>query len=529
MREALDGSDDFAALHAAHARAWAHIWDKVALDIERCELACPLRFHAFHLLQTISPHTFSLDAGIPARGWHGEDYHGHIFWDELYVLPFLNFRFPDLAKEALLYRYRRLDAARAAAQKEGYAGAMYPWRSASDGHEVTPCHQKNLLNGTWMHDHTYRQRHIGSAIAFNIWNYYLATGDTEFLADYGAEMMCEIARFWASIASLDPASGHYEIKGVIGPDEYHNAYPGRAQAGLDNNAYTNVMAVWTLCRARDALDCLPPYRRQRLRQHLHLADEELQRWDEISRRMVVPFHGDGIISQFDGFDQLEHFDLEMLPPSLADERIDWALRAIGRNPDEFQLSKQADVLTLFYLLPEKEVMSLFARMGYAFDHAAMQRTAQYYLARTMHRSSLSYVVYAGAYARIDPALSWNLYLQVLHTDLNPLKGESVAEGVHLGAMGGSLDILQRRYLGISADADGLVLEPAVPPELGGISLRIRYRGLLLHIEAGGETVQVTSDSSNRNPVPILQQGKRAQLAPGEAIQVPARCGCISQG
>jgi alpha,alpha-trehalase len=519
VQAALRSAGDYDDLLEHHARAWEEIWEKVALDIEETELACPLRFHAFHIMQTVSPHTFRLDAGVPARGWHGEAYRGHIFWDELYVLPFLNFRFPDLAREALLYRYRRLDAARTAARETGYSGAMYPWRSASDGREVTPRHQKNLLNGAWMHDHTYRQRHIGSAIAFNIWNYYLATGDAAFLADYGAEMLCEIARFWASIMRLNARTGRYEIKNVIGPDEYHNAYPGRSGSGLDNNAYTNVMAAWTLLRAVDALACLPAERSARLKHELGLEHEELSRWEEISRKMYVPFHGDKVISQFDGFEQLLAFREDMLPSSLANERTDWALGAIGRSTDEFQITKQADVLTLFYLLPEQEVIDLLGRMGYPFDHAALLRTAHYYLERTVHDSSLSQVVYAGALARVDPAMSWKLYRQVLETDLCPLKGESVTEGVHLGAMGGSLDILQRRYLGISACADALHIEPAIPVELGTVRLGIRYRGLLLQLESSGQNVFISSDKSNREALPFVHRGNRKILGPGESMEI----------
>ncbi|MGV3740873.1 MAG: glycoside hydrolase family 65 protein [Burkholderiaceae bacterium] len=522
VQAALHSALDYDGLLAQHGRAWREIWAGVALEVDDAKLACPLRFHAFHIMQTIAPHTFQLDAGVPARGWHGEGYRGHIFWDELYVLPFLNFRFPELTREALMYRYRRLDAARAAAREAGYEGAMYPWRSAGDGREVTPRHQKNLLNGAWMHDHTYRQRHIGSAIAFNIWNYWLATADVEFLADCGAEMLIEIARFWAGIARMNPRSGRYEITGVIGPDEYHNAYPGRSQAGLDNNAYTNVMAAWTLLRAQDVLRVLPGKSCSLLRQRLDLQETELERWDEISRKLHIPFHGDNIISQFDGFEQLLEFSEDMLPPSLAKERTDWALGAIGRSTDEFQLTKQADVLALFYLLPEAEVIALLDRMGYRFDHAALLRTAHYYLDRTVHDSSLSHVVYAGALARVDPELSWKLYQQVLHTDLNPLKGESIAEGVHLGAMGGSLDILQRRYLGISACADGLHIDPALPAALGRVRLTIHFRGALLHIESCGRNLLVSADASNKREVILFHRESRSCLEPCGSLQIAAR-------
>lgn len=509
----------FSAIRAAHERSWEELWSRTAIDVDNGEAARTLRLHAFHILQTISPHTAKIDAGIPARGWHGEGYHGHIFWDELFVFPFLNFRFPMLAKELLLYRYRRLDAARRAAREAGYRGAMYPWRSAGDGQEVTPTHQKNLLNGQWMRDHTYLQRHIGSAIAFNIWQYYLTTGGDEFMSEYGAEMMLEIARFWASIARLRKIDERFEIRGVIGPDEYHNAYPHSDSPGLDNNAYTNVMAVWTLCRALEVLELLPAGRRAEIVQGLDLNDSELVLWERISRAMHVPFHGDGIVSQFEGFERLAEFRPDVLPPSLADERADWALRTIGQSPDEYQLTKQADTLTLFYLLPEDEVAELFNRLGYTFDRGCMRRTANYYLDRTTHRSSLSRIVYAGGLAQLDPGLSWQLYEHALHTDLNTHKPESTAEGIHLGAMAGTLDILQRRYLGICACKEGLRVDPALPPKLGEVRLALRYRNNEIDITGSAEEVQVASRISNREAITVLHGGMTSRLEPGSAITV----------
>ncbi|GIZ50135.1 hypothetical protein NCCP691_01490 [Noviherbaspirillum aridicola] len=516
--EAVAGAPDFDTLQERHARAWERMWADVAIEADRADVLRALRFHAFHILQTVSPHTAALDAGIPARGWHGEAYHGHVFWDELFVLPFLNFRFPAIARASLMYRHRRLGAAREAARAAGLRGAMYPWRSASEGVEVTPRHQKNLLNGEWMRDHTWRQRHIGSAIAFSTWHYWLTTGDDAFMQDCGAEMMLEIARFWASIA--EPAGDRYVIRGVIGPDEYHNAYPWREEAGLDNNACTNLMAVWTLCRARELLGMLPAEQAASLRRRLALDDEELALWDRISRRMTVCFHEDGVISQFEGFERLEPFDPDCLPPHLAGERTDWALRALGRNPDEFQVTKQADVLALFYLLGEDEVTGMLRRLGYAFGREDILRTARYYLPRTVHRSSLSRVVYCGALARLDPAQSWDFWLHALETDLNPLKGESVQEGVHLGAMGSTIDILQRRYLGISATPQGLRIDPAPPPGLGRVSLGLRYRGLRLQAETRDGCLAITADGGNAGPLHLLRGEERIALSPGECVEMP---------
>ena len=149
-----------------------------------------------------------------------------------------------LTRALLLYRYRRLEAARRAAHEAGYRGAMYPWQSGSDGREETPAAYLNPLSGRWIPDHSFRQRHIDSAIAYNIWQYHQATDDHEFLYSYGAEMILEIARFWASAATYNATIGRYEIKGVMGPDEYHTGYPGadlEKHGGLDNSSYTNVM------------------------------------------------------------------------------------------------------------------------------------------------------------------------------------------------------------------------------------------------------------------------------------------------
>jgi trehalose/maltose hydrolase-like predicted phosphorylase len=217
-----------------------------------------LHLHIFHLLQTTSPHTMDLDVGVPSRGWHGEAYRGHIFWDELFIFPLLNLRFPDITRALLKYRQRRLGAARRAARAEGRVGAMYPWQSGSDGREETQVVHLNPKSGRWLPDHSHLQRHVNAAIVYNLWQFYQVSGDLEFLCFHGAEIILEIARFWASLATFNPELGRYEIRGVMGPDEYHDAYPDADQPGLNNNAYTNLMAVWVLWRALDLIACCQP-------------------------------------------------------------------------------------------------------------------------------------------------------------------------------------------------------------------------------------------------------------------------------
>ena len=230
-----------------HALAWDLLWrrsDIVLKDSHRTQMI--LRLHIFHVLQTVSLHAHDIDVGVPARGLHGEAYRGHIFWDELFILPFLNFRMPEISRALLLYRYRRLPAARAAARVSGLDGALYPWQSGSSGREESQVLHLNPRSGRWTPDNTYLQRHVNAAVAINVWRYYEATGDRAFLASYGAEMFVEIARLWASLAKWNEATQRFDIPSVVGPDEFHDGYPWREAPGLDNNAYTNVLAAWVL-------------------------------------------------------------------------------------------------------------------------------------------------------------------------------------------------------------------------------------------------------------------------------------------
>ncbi len=314
-REALAEAEGFAALLESHTQAWQVLWDLFGMELEFASPAPALNhtclilhLHIFHLLQTTSPHTIDLDVGVPSRGWHGEAYRGHIFWDELFIFPLLNLRVPDITRALLRYRHRRLGAARCAARGAGYQGAMYPWQSGSDGREETQVMHLNPKSGRWLPDHSHLQRHVNAAIAYNIWQYYQVTGDLEFLCFYGAEMILEIARFWASLATFNRDLGRYEILGVMGPDEYHDAYPGAEKPGLNNNAYTNLMVVWVLCRALDLLQMLPAHHCSRVRDRLGVREEEIHRWEDISRRMRLVFHDDGILSQFEGYADLKEFD-----------------------------------------------------------------------------------------------------------------------------------------------------------------------------------------------------------------------------
>lgn len=436
---AIQEAGRFNRLLKTHRLAWKHLWNQCDKNLLSKQPKTPiLKLHTFHLLQTISPHSIDLDVGAPARGLHGEAYRGHVFWDELFIQPFFIHCFPAISRSLLLYRYRRLNAARRLARQAGYKGAMFPWQSASNGEEVSQQWHLNPDSNLWGADHSALQRHVNAAIAYNIWNYYQNTLDKEFLSYYGAEMLLEIARFCASMASFNPKLMRYEIKGVMGPDEYHEGYPHADKPGINNNAYTNVMAVWVIRRALQTLQILPSNRASELKECLELTEQELAGWESIIKGMFIPFH-DGIISQFQGYEQLKEFDWQAYQTNYGNiERLDRILKNEGDSPDNYKIAKQADVVMLFYLLPLAELQKLFKQLGYSLTQSMVQHTIEYYLARTSHGSSLSKAVFCKVITFYKPELAKELYSQALYNDLYDFQQGTTREGIHLGVMASTL-------------------------------------------------------------------------------------------
>ena len=511
---------DFDELLRRHTVSWRELWARTRVDLGTDgDVARALHLHVFHLLATVSNNTLGLDVGVPARGLHGEAYRGHVFWDELFILPFLNVRLPQLTRTLLLYRYHRLDQARLSAVDAGFAGAMFPWQSASSGREETPTMHLNPVSGRWLPDASHLQRHVNAAIAYNTWQYYQASGDLEFLRLFGAELILEIARFWASATTYDHALDRYEIRGVMGPDEYHSGYPDRDEPGLDNNAYTNVMAVWCLCRGLDALEALPRVWAEELKARLDLTEVELDRWEDIRHKMRVCFH-DGVISQFEGYEELAELDWDAYREQYGDiSRLDRILEAEGDDPNRFKLTKQADVTMLFYLLSPDEITELLAGLNYECDRDMMRRTIDYYEMRTAHGSTLSRVVQSWIHARHDRERSWHLFVEALHSDLDDIRTSTTKEGIHLGAMAGTLDLIQRCYTGIETRRDMLRFDPVIPEELGSLAFDVRYRGHVVNLEFTPSLARVRVDRDESAPITIVIRDDVRLVGPGDTIEV----------
>ncbi|MFE1248468.1 glycoside hydrolase family 65 protein [Streptomyces sp. NPDC058735] len=504
----------FESLLRWHVTAWAQLWRRAELDVPG-EAGAILRLHLFHVLQTLSPHTADLDVGVPARGLHGEAYRGHIFWDELFVLPYLNLHFPEVSRALLRYRHRRLDRARAAARAIGCRGALYPWQSGSDGREETQRLHLNPRSGRWLPDHTHLQHHVGSAIAYNVWQYCEASGDTEFLHTKGAEMLLHIARFWADSATWDETLGRHRIRGVVGPDEYHESYPGATAPGLDDNAYTNVTASWVLSRTLEVLHDLPQPRRRELLERVDLDGGELERWDVVSRTLHVPFH-DGVISQFEGYGDLVELDWEGYQKRYDDiRRLDRILEAEGDTVNRYKASKQADVLMLGYLFSPGELRSLLRRLGHRLDEDTWHRTVDYYLARTSHGSTLSGLVHGWILARARRAGAWLFCQEALRGDVADVQGGTTGEGIHLGAMAGTLDLIQRGLTGLETRQGALWLDPVPLPELSSYGFSLQYQGhwgVRLRLERG--LLEVSVPPSDLPPVAVRLPDRTVGVEPG---------------
>ncbi len=514
----LPGLGRFEDLLAGHALAWEQLWDRVGIVVaDHQDASRILRLHQLHLLQTASPTTADLDVGVPARGLHGEAYRGHIFWDELFVFPVLNLREPTLTRSLLHYRYRRLPEARRAARAAGHQGAMFPWQSGSDGREESQRLHLNPQSGRWLPDASWRQHHIGIAIAYNVWQYYQVTGEVEFLADIGAELLVELARFFASLASYDRERCRFVITGVMGPDEFHSGSPAAPYDGVDNNAYTNVMAVWVILRALEALDVVPVSTRTDLVDTLHLGAQETTRWVDISRRMYVPFH-DRVISQFEGYGDLVELDWAGYRDRYGDvRRLDRILEAEGDDVNRYRVSKQADVLMLFYLLSADELRDLFDHLGYDLEPDAIPRTIDYYMARTSHGSTLSAVVHSWVLARANRHDALHYFDLVLASDVTDIQGGTTVEGIHLAAMAGGIDLLQRCFTGLETRSDQLVFGPHWPEELGALEFPIYYRGHQLWLTVSGRQIEVSAAESDQPPIEIVCRDRVVELRPGGTV------------
>ena len=531
-QETVGQVESFDQLFKSHQAKWRALWRRFDIEIDGDPFVqLTLRLHAFHLLQSASTYNEDIDAGMPVRGLHGEAYRGHVFWDELYTFPFYNLRAPEITRALLMYRYRRLGAAKENAKANGYKGAMYPWQQASTGEEVTQIIHLNPMSNTWGPDYSSLQRHVGIAIAYNIWTYFYTTGDRDFLDRYGAEMIVEIAHFWGSIAQWNPKTKRFDIDGVMGPDEFHEKYPQANKGGLKNNAYTNVGAVWVLKKALHILnDLMEEEDRSALLVKAGIDQEELNRWQLMTQKMAVPMDKTGLIHQFEGYMDLEELDWEGYRGRYDNiRRIDRILKSEGLSPDSYKASKQADVLMMFYIFNMQELQDIFGGLGYAMDKKILKKNFEYYFPRTSHGSTLSMVVHAYVADLLgDKSKAMHAFMEALRSDIYDTQGGTTQEGIHSGVMGSSIDLFLRCFAGLQILEDRVSLSPRLPEQWSRIRFNVRYKNIWFQVQASRDTLTITAEPLKEmylqptTKIPITVKRKLQHLLPGKPHTISTR-------
>lgn len=520
-KETAGLNHSFQSLLSENLPVWQKIWNQIDVKVEGNRMDQKLlRLHLYHIIVSASHHNAGIDASFTARGLHGEAYRGHIFWDELFILPFYNMHFPEAAKATLMYRYNRLPKAREYAKEYGFKGAMFPWQSGSDGREETQVVHLNPLNGEWGDDYSSLQRHVSLAIAYNVWEYYHTTGDIEFMKKAGAEMFLEICRFWAGKARLNNETGRYSIAGVMGPDEFHEQYHNASEGGLRDNAYTNIMVVWAIDKAFEILDLIGEDA-STVKSKILLNDSELAQWKTISRKLNIVISPEGIISQYDGYFDLAELDWDHYRQKYGNiYRLDRILKAEGKSADEFKVAKQADTLQVFYNLDDAEVRLILEELGYPMKNDYVKENLAYYLKRTSHGSTLSRVVHALLANMIgDRKLSWELYQDALSSDYNDIQGGTTAEGIHLGVMAGTVLIAMHAYAGLNLRGEFIRINPNLPDAWNALSFNFTYRGISFHVKVSKDAVSIEIPKTVNHQIRIQVKGVDHEVQPGRFLEV----------
>lgn len=503
------------------ANQWNEIWKKIDIKIEGDRLAQKLlRLHLYHLMVSLSPYNTAIDASITARGLHGEAYRGHIFWDELFILPLYNMYFPEVVKSTLMYRYRRLDSARAYAREFGYKGAMFPWQSGSDGREETQVVHLNPLTGKWGSDYSSYQRHVSLAVAYNTWQYVHASNDLDFLANNGAEMFLEICRFWMSKAIFDEKTQRYSIQNVMGPDEFHEKYPGSKDGGLKDNAYTNIMVVWAVDKGFELLDKLSLDQKAKVTGKLKLSIIELEQWKKIASGLTIIIKDD-ILAQYDGYFDLKELDWDYFKKKYGNiYRMDRLLKAEGESADDYKVAKQADTLQTFYNLNEETVTAILKKLGYNLSGDYLAKNLAYYLARTSHGSTLSRVVHAQLANIInDQKLSWELYSSALTSDYSDIQGGTTGEGIHAGVMAGTILIAIQSFAGLNLKGEIVKFEPHLPVHWRSIGFKFTFKNIEYSCTVKENSIEILQNNENGLEVTIEIQSKQHLLQSGKLYNI----------
>ncbi|MFD2444451.1 glycoside hydrolase family 65 protein [Bacillus sp. CGMCC 1.16607] len=476
-RVANETFDSFLAKQSSYLNAF---WKNADVQIKGDDkLQEGLRFNLFHLLQSAGQDKFS---NIAAKGLSGEGYEGHYFWDtEIYMIPVFLMTNPEIAKRLLIYRYSILDGARERAKEMGHRkGALFPWRTIS-GSECS----SYFPAGT-------AQYHISADIAYSFIQYFMVTGDLEFLKEYGAEVLFETARLWLEVGHFK--RDEFRIDTVTGPDEY--------TCIINNNYYTNVMAKHNLKWAEKVYRLLDDETLNELKGKISLDENEVSKWLEAANKMFLPYDAELKLNpQDDSFLNKEVWDFEQTPSDHYPLLLHYHPLTLYR----YQVCKQADTILAHFLLEDEQSLET---MGHSFE---------YYEKVTTHDSSLSSCVFSIMASKLGyEDKAYQYFIETARMDLDNTHGNT-KDGLHMANMGGTWMAIIFGFAGLRIKESGLTLQPIVPKQWEGYTFPLQYKGRELSVEVSRDVTTIKLLSGEELKISVY--GKPYMVQPNVAVNV----------
>lgn len=467
----------FDKMLAEHINCWAKKWEDSDIVIEG-DIAAQqgIRFNIFHLNQTYTGEDARLNIG--PKGFTGEKYGGSTYWDtEAYCIPFYLATAPsNVTRNLLIYRHKHLQRAIENAAKLGFknGAALYPMVTMN-GEE---CHNE------W--EITFEEIHRNGAIAFAVYNYIRHTGDEKYLEEFGLDVLVGISRFWSQRITWSEDRSKYVMLGVTGPNEYEN--------NINNNWYTNKLAVWCMKYTLEAIENVKGRNSARLTEVLSNLkfkyEEEAPRWKDIVEKMYFPYNEKlQVFMQQDGYMDKEQILVNDLNKAERPINQHWSWDRILRSC----FIKQADTLQGVYLFEEE------------FDSDTILRNFKFYEPRTVHESSLSPCVHSILACRIgDMDKAYEMYLRTSRLDIDDYNHE-VHEGLHITSMAGTWMSIVEGYGGKRVYDKKLFLNPTIPAAWSSYSFKIKFLEQDLEIKVSQSSVVVISHSDKRITLFVYDQ------------------------
>jgi kojibiose phosphorylase len=494
----VNSEKNFTKRFQNHAEAWAQKWEDCDIVIDGDDaINNAVRFNIYHLL--ITANEFDPKANVGAKSLSGEGYRGHIFWDtEIFLLPFYTFTQPNTAEALLLYRYHTKEGAREYAREGNHNGIRYPWESADTGHEVTPEWTADGTVRIWTGE---RELHITAMVVYAMLTYHEATGNIDFVVNYGAEILFETTRFWKSRLEYNKKEDRYELTNVEGPDEFHHL--------VNNSVYTNWTTKWSMLKAVEYYRKLQkehPEKIESLLKRLALDEKEVKEWKTVAEKIYIPYEPEKkLIEEFEGY-----FDLEEIPITKWDEN-NMPVYPPGYNHDNCDtttLIKQPDVVMLMYILPDE------------FDEEVKKVNYEYYEARTMHKSSLSpsvHTIMGIETNNHEKALQY--FERAAYVDLIDNQGNT-GDGIHIASAGGTWQAAVNGFGGLRVKNGRLTFKPWLPQKWKGLHFKVKWQGTDLKVSVFHERVIFEWIADTNNKLSVSVMAKEFHLEPNQKFTIP---------